>query len=298
MGQSAKTGIIFKATSFWDQTSIKRLASGLLLAFGLALCLLALTDLNDRLCLTEGCQIYRGYKLWGFNLHHVGGAVFALGLYLLIIRSPFYIDLILFCLGAETALLAFQVIFLPCSECLLIGLVWGLVGFLTIPRHRVMKIWTVLFLAAMVMLVKELVKPWPVYGGQDAAVKVFFSPSCDHCRETILNLMAGGFQGEDVAFYPVALEGDDPQRVARFRQVLSDRLNLWQAFQACWGAPEPCSLGLSDWLNLHLGLLRNKMILARMGAKEVPLVLSKAMAWTGTGGGCSFGDKKEDCAHN
>ena len=129
-------------------------------------------------------------------------------------------------------------------------------------------------------------------------MKVFFSPSCDHCLETILNLMAGGFQGEDVAFYPVALEGDDPQRVARFRQVLSDRLNLWQAFQACWGAPEPCSLGLSDWFKLHFGLLRNKMTLARMGAKEVPLVLSKAMAWGWTGGGCSFGDKKEDCVHN
>jgi hypothetical protein len=40
------------------------------------------------------------------------------------------------------------------------------------------------------------------------------------------------------------------------------------------------------------------MTLARIGAKEVPLVLSKAMAWTGTGGGCSFGDKKEDCVHN
>jgi hypothetical protein len=39
------------------------------------------------------------------------------------------------------------------------------------------------------------------------------------------------------------------------------------------------------------------MILARMGAKEVPLVLSKAMAWGGTGGGCSFGEKQADCAH-
>ena len=274
-----------------------RLASGLLLALGLALCLLALTGLNSRLCLTEGCQIYRGYKLWGFSLHHVGGAAFALGLYWLYKRSPVYKDFIRLCLWVETALLAFQAIFMPCSECLFIGLVWGLVGFMTIPRHRVMNIWKVLFLVAMAMLLKDLIKPWPVYGGQDSAVKVFFSPSCDHCRETILNLMAGGFQGEDVAFYPVALEGDDPQRVARFLQVLSDSLNLWQAFQACWGAFEPCSLGLSDWLNLRLVLLRNKMILARMGAKEVPLVLSKAMAWGGTGGGCSFGEKQADCAH-
>jgi len=291
MGQSAKVTVI------WDQISYKRLTSGLLLAFGLVLCLLALTGLNGKLCLTEGCQIYRGFKLWGFSLHHVGGAAFALGLYWLYRRSPFYKDFIRLCLWGETALLAFQAAFLPCSECLLIGLIWGLVGFLTIPRHRVMKLWAVLFLAAMAILVKDLVKPWPVYGGEDSAVKVFFSPSCDHCREMILNLMAGDIQGEDVAFYPVALEGDDLHRVASFRQTLSESLNLWKAFQACWGSPKPCALGLSDWLNLHLGLLRNKMILARMGAKEVPLILSKAMAWGGTGGGCSF-EEKPDCGHN
>jgi hypothetical protein len=42
------------------------------------------------------------------------------------------------------------------------GLVWGLVGLLTIP-HRVMKVWAVLFLAAVEMLGKELIKPWPVH---------------------------------------------------------------------------------------------------------------------------------------
>jgi hypothetical protein len=178
----------------------------------------------------------------------------------------------------------------------LAGLLWGLVGLLTIPRERVMKVWAVLFLAAIAMLAKDLIKPWPVYGGQDSAVKVFFSPSCKHCRETVENLMAGGFQGEDVAFFPVALEGEDPQRVARFQHVMGDTLNLSLAFQACWGDPEPCSLGILGCLKLHLGLIRNKMVLARMGADEVPLVLSKAMAWGGAGGGgCSFGEK-ENCA--
>lgn len=274
-----------------------RLVSSLLLGAGLVLCLLALSGLNSKLCLTEGCQIYRGYKLWGFSLHHVGGAAFALGLFWLFKKSPMYADFIRLCLWGEVALLAFQTVFLPCSECLMIGLLWGLVGMLTIPRRRVVKVWAVLFLAAVAMFGKELVKPWPVYGSQESAVKVFFSPSCRHCRETIENLMAGGLKGEEVAFIPVALEGDDPQRVARFQQVLSDKLNLWQAFQACWGAPEPCSLGILGWLKLHLGLIRNKMVLARMGANEVPLVMSKAMAWGGTGGGCSFTDPLADCAN-
>ena len=294
-----------------------RLVSGLLLVAGLALCLLAILGWNGKLCLTEGCQIYRGYKLWGFSLHHLGVAAFALGLFWLYKKSSLYADFIRLCLWGETALLAFQTLFLPCSECLLIGLLWGMVGLLTIPRHRVMKVMAVLFLTASAMLAKDLIKPWPVYGGQDSAVKVFFSPSCKHCQDIILNLLAGGYQGEDVAFFPVALEGDDADRVARFQQVLSGvgsraggqrefiptdvgvnhRMNLWRAFQACWASSEPCPLGLSDWLKLHLGLLRNKLTLARMGAKEVPLVLSKAMTLAGNGGGCSFGEPKADCSN-
>jgi hypothetical protein len=273
-----------------------RMVSGLLLAAGLVICLLALLGFSEKLCLTEGCLVYKGYKLWGFGLHHLGGAAFALGLYWLYRESPKYIPFIRLCVWVESALLAFQTIYLPCSECLLVGLLWGLVGMLTFPRDRITKVWAILFLAAMAMLTKDLIKPWPVYGGQDSAVKVFFSPSCQHCRETIENMMASGIKGEDVAFLPVALEGDDAQRVARFQQVLSDRFNLWQAFQACWGSPEPCSLGFFGWLKLHIGLLRNKMVLARMGAKEVPLVLSKSMAWGGTGGGCSFGVPQADCA--
>lgn len=297
MAQAAKNALLLRASSYFEQSNIKKLTSGLLLAFGLAICLLALSGMSGKLCLTEGCQIYKGFKLWGVSLHHLGSVAFALGFYWLYRKGPMYSAYIRFCLWAESALLAFQAIYLPCSECLLIGLIWGLTGFLTIPRHRVMKVWSVLFLAAMSMLVKEMIKPWPVYGLQESAVKVFFSPSCKHCQETIVNLMAGG-QREDMAFFPVALDEDDPQRVAQFQQVLSGSLNLWRAFEACWKSPEPCSLSLSDWLTLRLGLIRNKMVLARMGAKEVPLILSKTVAFGGSGGGCSFGEVQENCAHN
>ncbi|MEW6657345.1 MAG: hypothetical protein AB1424_01665 [Thermodesulfobacteriota bacterium] len=274
-----------------------RLTSGLLLGAGLIICLLALFGFSGKFCLTEGCQIYRGYKLWGISLHHVGVAVFALGFYWLFKRSSAYTPYIRLCLWVETALLSFQTFYLPCSECLIIGLIWGLLGMLTLPRHRVMKVWVVLFLAASALLVKDLIKPWPVYGSQDAAMKIFFSPSCKHCRETILNLMAGGHREDDVAFFPVALEGDDAGRVARFQQELSESLNLWRAFQACWSSPQPCPLSLLDLLKLHLGLLRNKLTLARLGAKEVPIVLSKSVVFGGAGGGCSFADPQADCAN-
>lgn len=297
----------------WENIKLinkNRLASALLLVAGPIICLLALSGYSGKLCLTEGCQIYRGFKLWGISLHHVGGAAFVLGLYWLYRKAPMYSVYIRLCLWAETALLAFQTLYLPCSECLIIGLIWGLLGMLTFPRQRVTKIWAVLFLVAMTLLAKDLIKPWPVYGGQDSEVKVFFSPSCKHCRETILDLLAGGHQGDNVAFFPVALDGEDAGRVAKFQQVLNQtgdyqgtfpaglRVNhLWQAFQACWSSSAPCSLGLTAWLKLHLGLLRNKLILARMGAKEVPLVLSKAIAFGGTGGGCSFAGTLSDCTN-
>ena len=294
MGTS-KNGLMVRMTAFREEMLNRRLASGLLLGAGVVLCLLAASGLSAKLCLNEGCQVYRGYKLWGFSLHHVGGAAFALGLFWLYQRSPVYADFIRLCLWGETALLAFQAVYLPCSECLLVGFLWGLVGLLTIPRELVVKLWAVLFLAAVAMMAKELIKPWPVYGGQDAAVKVFFSPSCPHCRETIDNLMAGGIQGEDVAFYPVALEDKDCQRVAQFQQTFGASLNLWRALQACWEDPKPCALGFWEWLRLRLGLMRNQLVLARMGVRQVPLVLSNAVAWGGTGGGCSAGETPANC---
>ena len=293
MGTS-KNGLMVRVTAFREEMLNRRLASGLLLGAGVVLCLLAASGLSAKLCLNEGCQVYRGYKLWGFSLHHVGGAAFALGLFWLYQRSPVYADFIRLCLWGETALLAFQAVYLPCSECLLVGFLWGLVGLLTIPRELVVKLWAVLFLAAVAMMAKELIKPWPVYGGQDAAVKVFFSPSCPHCRETIDNLMAG-IQGEDVAFYPVALEEKDCQRVAQFQQTFGASLNLWRALQACWEDPKPCALGFWEWLRLRLGLMRNQLVLARMGVRQVPLVLSNAVAWGGMGGGCSAGETPANC---
>jgi hypothetical protein len=114
--------IIARVSVFRDHSIDYRLASGLLLGAGVVLCLLALSGFNGKLCLTEGWQVYLGYKLWGFSLHHAGRAAFALGLFWLYKQSPVYTAFIRICLWGETALLAFQVVYLPCSECLLVGL--------------------------------------------------------------------------------------------------------------------------------------------------------------------------------
>jgi hypothetical protein len=275
-----------------------RVISALLLLAGMVLCLAASYGFTEALCITEGCRIYQGYSFLGFSLHAWGAAAFGVGLILLRCNMPVYRRFLHLCLWAEIVLLSIQAVYLPCSECLLVGLIWGLLALLEIRERVSVKIWSAVFLAALVFLGKDLLHPWPVYGRADAAMQVYFSPSCKACRGEIEKLLTGGEAGrEQVAFIPVALEADDCQRVYSLQHVLNQTLNLDQAFQACWSKDVQISMGWRDWLAVDLGLIRNRLILARMGARKVPFVVSGSVAPVSTAATeeCGLFDGK-DCA--
>jgi hypothetical protein len=275
-----------------------RPVSGMLLLFGLLLCLGSAFGLTKSLCLTEGCQLYQGYGFLGLSLHIWGAAAFGAALVLLIYRPEFYRRFLHFCLWAEIILLVWQVIYLPCSECLLVGLIWGLLALLEMRERISVKIWSAVFLMALALLGKDLLHPWPVYGRADAEVKVYFSPSCKACRGEIEKLLAGEETNLNrVAFFPVALKADDYDRVEIFQSVLNQTLSLDQAFQACWSGAVHAPLGWPNSVMVRFGLMRNRMILSRMGVNKIPLVVSGSVA-TRSGlpeGDCRFEGGK-DCA--
>jgi hypothetical protein len=275
-----------------------RPVSGMLLLFGLLLCLGSVFGLTEALCLTKGCQLYQGYDFLGLSLHIWGAAAFGAALVLLIYRPGFYRRFLHLCLWAEIILLAGQVIYLPCSECLLVGLIWGLLALLEMRERISVKIWSVVFLMALVLMGKDLLYPWPVYGHADAAVKVYFSPSCKACRGEIEKLLAGGeVDLNRVAFFPVALKARDYERVEIFQSVLNQTLSLDEAFQACWSGAVHAPEGWPNSLMVRFGLMRNRMILSRMGVNKIPLVVSGSVA-TRSGvpeGDCRF-EAGKDCA--
>lgn len=281
-----------------------RAVSAFLLLTGLVLCLGSALGLTKALCLTEGCRLYQGYGFLGLSMHIWGALAFAAGLIMLLCplcRLAVYRRFLHFCLWAEIVLLTWQVIYLPCSECLLVGLIWGLLAMLEMRERLSFKIWSGVFLVALVLLGKDLLHPWPVYGQTGSAVKVFFSPSCPGCRGEIEKLLAGGeVDLGRVAFYPVALKSGDYERVEAFQNVLKYTLDIPQAFQAFWSETVNAPVGWREWLTVRIGLLRNRMVLARMGVNKIPLVVSGSAgmvtgAQEGDAGECGFEEGK-DCA--
>lgn len=281
-----------------------RMVSAVLLLAGLTLCLGSALGLTGALCLTEGCKLYKGYSFLGLSLHVWGAAAFGTGLILLMFRvsnRSAYCRFLRFCLWAEILLLAVQVIYLPCSECLLVGLIWGLLGLVEFWDRLTFKVWSGVFLVALVLMGKDLLHPWPLYGSADAGVKIYFSPSCPGCKIEIGKLLAGGEVDHGrVAFFPVALKSGDYERVEAFKNVLRHTLNVDQAFQAAWMDTAHAPAGWGEWLTVRLGLLRNRMVLARMGVNKIPLVVSgSASVVTGAHaaetGECGF-DSGDSCA--
>jgi len=271
-------------------------AAALLLA-GMVICLGSALGLTGALCVTEGCRVYQDYSLLGLSLHIWGAAAFGTGLFLLLWSMTLYRLFLYLCLWAEIVLLAWQVIYLPCSECLLTGLIWGALALVEIRERLPVKVWSVVFLAALVLMGKDLVRPWPVYGDAQASMQVYFSPTCPGCREEIGKLLAGGeVDPGRVAFMPVALKSGDCERIEVWQTVFRRTLNVDQAFQACWSENMYTTAGWRDWLTVRLGLICNRLMLARMGVNKIPVVVSGAVGLgsVSTTGECGF-DEGRDC---
>jgi hypothetical protein len=265
---------------------------------GLLLCLGSIFGLTHGLCVTDGCQVYRGFGFLGLSLHVYGAVAFGVAFVLSIFSRTLYRRFLTVCLWAEIILLAYQVAYLPCSECLVVGLIWGMLALLEMRESIPVKIWSTVFLVALVLMGKEMLRPWPVYGNSDAPVKVFFSPSCPACRTEIAKLLvAGATEPSHVAFFPVALSDEDFHRVNLFQHVLDNTWNIDRAFQSCWSGNDQVKVGWQRWLEVRLGLARNELILARMGFRKIPLVIS---GFVNSGkdegaGDCDLG-RNHDCA--
>lgn len=256
---------------------------------GLALCLLNASG-AEVFCVTEGCAIYAGYSLFGLSFYALGAGGFAVILLLALgarksesARALLY-GALLVGLVLDMLLLVWQLLYWPCSSCLVVAILLGSAGIGFMIRFGYLRrgllkgallVWLVLLIPSGVSVGKEvLAAPWPIYAASGADIEVFFSPTCPACSSEVAKLLNSA-EADRLAFYPVAKNERDVRLVATFmQQGMSGAQDLEKLFHS---EPAP---NTHPSFELRWRLARNKMVLARYGAKTIPFIVSPTVVGT------------------
>jgi hypothetical protein len=248
---------------------------------GFLFCILSALGITDTFCLTKGCEVYKGYTIAGISLYWIGATVFLL-LGLMALWPVSYRLLSIFtglALVGNFFFLILQFLLWPCTNCLIVAALIG--GFacrlcfhVKSGLRMLCMVWLVLFSANMLLLAKESVPPWPVMGNNNAEIHVFFSPTCPACRQVVENFLERPDLTPNVAFYPLAKDDDDRQRIKLLLQNLNQGMQPAEAFSAHWQHHPQMDKWHYDW-RITLNLWRNQLHLAKKGVTQVPLIVSR-----------------------
>jgi hypothetical protein len=248
---------------------------------GFLFCLLSALGLTDTLCLTQGCEVYKGYTVAGISLYWIGAAVFLILGVMSLWPGTYGLLAILtvLVLVGDFAFLIIQFLFWPCTNCLIVAVfigsfAWCLAGQVKAGLRILCSVWLLLFSANLLLLAKDSIQPWPVLGKNNAEIQVFFSPTCPACRQVVENLLHRPDLVPHAVFYPLAKNADDHERIKLLSRNLTQGMPPWQAFAIHWQKLIPFDKLDHDW-NLTLNLWRNQLHLAKKGAVQVPLIISQ-----------------------
>jgi hypothetical protein len=248
---------------------------------GFLFCLLSALGITDTLCLTQGCEVYQEYTVAGISFYWIGAAVFLiLGLMSL---GPGAYGLLailtgLFLVG-DFVFLIIQFLLWPCTSCLIVAALlgsfaWILAGHVKPGLRLLCMVWLLLFSANILHLARDSIPPWPVLGQNNAEIQVFFSPTCPACRQVVENFLRDPDLETHVAFYPLAKNNDDHHRISLLVRSLRQGMPAAQAFAIHWQTLLQQDNLEQDW-NLVFNLWRNQLHLAKKGATQVPLIVSR-----------------------
>ncbi len=232
------------------------------------------------LCFTQGCDLYKEYSLFGISFYSYGAAGFLTLLFLSLDKkfSKFLGASVATILLLDAFFLAYQYLFWPCTSCLFVALLLGIIALATLkgdPFKRkflkpVFALWLIFFSFGSLAAAKEMFfKPWTIFGNENAPVKVYFSPTCASCEDVVLDLMTDPTRKEEIAFIPVAKSEEDEKRIARFleQQCLQKDTDICDIFVE---AETFETLSLPDKFKVW----SNKIQLAQKGVTTVPTIIS------------------------
>lgn len=233
------------------------------------------------LCVTTGCALYQDAAVGGLSVWWIGTAAFALLLFVALLGRPWLGFLVGgICLLTDMLLLLLMLLTAPCGACLAAGLLFAWYYFAVrrcsrqraapLPRSRLLPAWGLLVVVNLLLLVRMETGTWAMTGPEDAAVSLYFSPSCSACREAVSGLSLR----DNAAFYPLAETDADVPVIAAMHMAVRAGARPDQALAEA----KPTDI-LSFWdlyspemLLLRFRLLRNKAHVFTRGGQVIPFV--------------------------
>lgn len=252
---------------------------------GAVFCALNATKNLDAICITTGCEIFKDISVFGISLWWIGTALF-LTLTLLNLVKLFRTALLLALTAViiDLGFLLFMIFTAPCVPCLFFAAILLIVFFMqcSILKRPAMLIiptaviWTLLVTPSLFATANEQIGTWAIHGKHQSDVQVFFSPSCNACKELVPKLSKDN--PDNITYYPVAETDDDIERIFLMQKALEDGTSVYIAFnRALRGNPEEVSMPLMTRLELHWNLFRNKSRLASMGVTRIPVLITNGV---------------------
>lgn len=230
---------------------------------GLFFCLWVLFSGGEELCLTNGCTLFQETEIAGISLWHAGSALFVFLLLFCLARFVFMARLLaLAALFIDTFLLGVMLFTAPCVNCLIVGI---LIALACLSLCRVEKnsarpalfwLWLLFFLFNAGSVVRDFSEPWHLLAGEEQAVHVYFSPSCQACRK----LTAQAEKLSEARWYPVSENRRDLWVIHAMQERVESGVPLSRAVaEALAAVPEGAAFEASR--EYRYGLLRPKMLL-------------------------------------
>lgn len=235
-------------------------------------------------CVTAGCSLYQDFTLGGISLWWAGCGAFALlALLALLGAASLGRTIAGLALLGDAALLLLMALTAPCVSCLVVAVFFAL-SYMSFRhaeartgrgrgsrsrRSLLLWVWAALFIVNVGAVARSQAALWPITeNGDEASVRMFFSPSCPSCREGVA-LLSGHV---DVAFYPLAENDNDIYKVAEMRRLLDTGMNLAEALAQSQEVARPSGFAAwsPDLLWLRFRMLRNKAHVFSSGAQTVP----------------------------
>ena len=261
----------------------------LMALLGLAFCVWSAFGNDINFCVTAGCTLYQDTTVGGISMWWIGAGAFGLlGTFALAgAAGPG-----LFCSGlallGDICLLALLAATAPCLLCLIVAIFFALTfrAFRRLVQtpaglgrpatnsgpSLLLAVWTVLFIVNAGSVVRSQSGVWPLLGDEtDAAVHLYFSPSCPSCREAV-EALSGRV---DVAFYPLAESEIDVHKTQAMEDLLDKGLSMAEVLADAQSVAEPENIWgkiTPDLWFLRLRMLRNKAHVFGSGSSKVPFV--------------------------
>lgn len=246
-------------------------------AVGFLFCGAAQMNVLEAFCAGDGCAVYQDFSLFGIPLYVFGMALFFVILCTRVYgrKQEWYKRISLIALVLDAPFLLWQVIFFPCSNCLAVALLLIINASLALrqerrsefrqPRSRLIAALAMLVLVNGSNIVRQEITPWSITSGASIGY-LFFSPSCEPCRDHI-SLMSATADAPQLV--PVSLSDEDDHRIFAMAAAIEDGMPPVQALNAAL-AGGYTSASLPQRLQLQLRLHWNRAVFSQSGGTGLP----------------------------